>query len=271
MKRNLSTLKARSPLRSPLSGEMPRVEAPEAAQVASPESAMLAQQAGSKRRISLRMIAIIICLLVIGGITVMNVLAQTTPPLVTTQRTMATGRATVPVPVPTPTASPQGLSFDWVPMQLPDGWTNARLQTFDALQALRTGVSFTDREMNLDYRSVGTRANHGGTLVAATFLLTPQAVTRFTQNDVRVVNNMLFDMIQQTKLVRVVVNPQPQLVKFAQSGQQQFAWVDVAFQLWQSKLVGGQRIDGKVVDATTNQPQIHHLIVLLLHVPVLCI
>src|SRR5436305_5181602 len=59
----------------PLSGEMARVETPSEEQVTPPESATPAQKTGSKRPISLRMIAIAILLSVIAAITVVNVLA----------------------------------------------------------------------------------------------------------------------------------------------------------------------------------------------------
>ena len=85
--------------------------------------------------------------------------------------------------------------------------------------------------MSLDFRRVGTRNNHGGTFTAATFVMTAAAKQRFLQNDIRESNNTLFDMVVNTKLIRLVVSPQPQLVNFAQLAQQQFAWVDVAFQL----------------------------------------
>jgi hypothetical protein len=152
-----------------------------------------------------------------------------------------------------------------IPQQLPAGWTAAGLITGDAREAFRTATTFTDREMSIDYRSVGTRTNHGGTMTAATFLLTPAAMTRFRQNDVRVINNVLFDQVSLEKRIQIVVNPQPQLMKFAIQGQSQLAWVDVTFSLWQSKLTNGQRTDG--LDPATNQPRIHHMMVLLLRVP----
>src|SRR5579884_3286692 len=140
----------------------------------------------------------------------------------------------------------------------------------DGIQALRTAVAFNDREMSLDYRSVGTRNNHGGTFTAATFIMTAAAKQRFQRNDVRAINNTLFDMVANKKLIRLVVDPQPKLVKFAQAGQQQFAWVDVAFQLWQSQIDPnnqGQRMEGKDLDPASNQPRTHHMMVLLLRVP----
>jgi hypothetical protein len=140
----------------------------------------------------------------------------------------------------------------------------------DDLQALRTAVAFNDREMSLDYRSIGTREHHAGTFTAATFILTPAAKQRFELNDVRMINNALFDLVATTKLIRVVMNPQPQVVKFALQDQQQFAWVDVSFQLWQSQIDPtnpDQWIGGKDIDPTTNQPRTHHMAVLLLRVP----
>jgi hypothetical protein len=246
-----------------------------------------------KTRLSLTMIAILVCVVVIVGLFVMNALGQTTPPLQTrgngspqtTQQTpqKPTGnqqQSTVK-PTPAPAAAQtngtngQGqatgqAASDWVPQQLPNGWTNAGLLPGDGIQAIRTAVAFNDREMSLDYRSVGTRNNHGGTFTAATFVMTAAARQRFQQNDVRESSNALFDTVVNNKQIRLVVNPQPQLVKFAQAGQQQFAWVDVAFQLWQSQIDPNnpqQRIDGKELDPATNQPLVHHMMVLLLRVP----
>jgi hypothetical protein len=255
---------------------------------APPPPTLSPAKTGRQFPLSLPIIGIVVCLVVIVGLLVMSALAQTTPPLQTqearssqTQPSVgASGKqqpAVKPSPAPTAPArngtkgQGQGqASTDWVPQQLPAGWTNAGLQMGDALQAIRTAVTFTDREMSLDYRSVGTRNNHGGTFTAATFIMTPAAMLRFQQNDVRAINNTLFDMVVNAQLIRLVVDPQPQLVKFAQQGQQQFAWVDVSFQLWQSQVDPNnpqQRIEGKELDPATKQPRIHHMIVLLLRVP----
>src|SRR5712692_496983 len=78
-------------------------------------------------------------------------------------------------PVPTMTPVPNTQPADWVPQLLPPGWTNANLSTGDALEAERTAMTFTDREMSLDYRAVGTRGQHGGTLTASVFILTTAA------------------------------------------------------------------------------------------------
>jgi hypothetical protein len=85
-----------------------------------------------------------------------------------------------------------------------------------------------------------------------------------------VINNALFDTVANTKLIRLVINAQPQLVQYQQQGQQQFAWVDVTFQFWKSQVdpnTPAQRIEGKELDPATNQPRIHHMIVLLLFIP----
>jgi hypothetical protein len=248
-----------------------------------------------KTRFSLTMIAILVCVVVIIGLIVMNVVAQTTPPIQThgngssqtaqrpgplqqkstgNQQKPTVKRTPVPPAAQTHATNGQGQAIaqpspDWVPQQLPDGWTNAGLLTGDGIQAIRTSVAFNDREMSLDSRSVGTRNNHGGTFTAATFVMTPAAKQRFFQNDIRESDNTLFDMVMNTKLIRLVVNPQPRLVKFAQQGQQQFAWVDVAFQLWQSQVDPNnpqQRIEGKELDPTTKQPRVFHMMVLLLHI-----
>jgi hypothetical protein len=148
------------------------------------------------------------------------------------------------------------------------GWTGAGLSTGDALEAERTAWTFTDREMSLDYRNVGTQAQLGGTFTASVFLLTPNARVRFFQNDVRANNDVLFDRVQRQQLIQQVINAQPRLVQFQVQGQQQFAWVDVSFQLWQSWLDAqtGSRAEGLEIDPTIHGPRVHHLIVLLLHV-----
>jgi len=160
---------------------------------------------------------------------------------------------------------------NWVPSaqtlrQL--GWTGAGLSTGDALEAERTAWTFTDREMSLDYRNAGTRTQHGGTFTAAVFLLTTNARARFFANDFRAMNNVLFDRVQQQHLMREVVNAEGRLVQFQVQGQQEFAWVDVSFQLWQSQLdpQTGSRVEGLELDPATHGPRVHHMIVLLLRV-----
>ncbi|HLG76163.1 MAG TPA: hypothetical protein VKX46_07095, partial [Ktedonobacteraceae bacterium] len=223
------------------------------------------------------------------GLLIINALGQTTPPLQTrgngsaqtTQQAAQnpTTRTARPTPAPAATqangTNGQGqttgqAASTWVPQQLPNGWVNAGLSTADAIQAIRTATTFNDREMSLDFRSVGTRNNHGGTFTAATFVMTAAARQRFFQNDVRESSNALFDTVVNNQQIRLVVNPQPQLTNFAQAGQQQFAWVDVAFQYWQSQIDPNnpqQRIGGLELDPATKQPRVHHMMVLLLHVP----
>ena len=182
-------------------------------------------------------------------------------------------RATVAVPVPRRTpilsATPAPSQFagsSWIPL-LPPGWTTAGRTMSDALFAERTAWTFTDREMSLDFRNVGTRAKHNGTLTAATFVLTPAALQRFFQNDVRVINNRLFDRVTTLELVQAVINPVPHLVKFEQVATQQFAWVDVSFSLWISQLEQGKHREGIEMDAATRQARVHHMAVLLLRFP----
>jgi hypothetical protein len=189
-----------------------------------------------------------------------TVAAKTTRPL---QRT-----STPTIVTATPQATPQN---NWVPsthMLQQLGWTGAGLSTGDALEAERAAWTFTDREMSLDYRNAGTQAQHGGTFTAAVFLLRPNARARFFANDVRAINNVLFDQVQQQHFIQEVVNAQPRLVQFQVQGQQQFAWVDLSFQLWQSQhdQQSRQRIEGLEVDPASHRPRVHHMIVLLLRV-----
>jgi hypothetical protein len=244
-----------------MSSPMPALE--ETGQRVQPEQS----PASAKRRpfplVRIILLASIIIILLAG---VLIVSAQTTPamPAQATQPNRTAGNTPTPVSHSTVATPREGT---WIPQQLPAGWTDAGLSTGDALEACRTAATLTDLEMSIDYRSVGTRADHGGTMTAAVFLLTPAEVTRFEQEDVRVINNVLFDQVQQAKLVQALVNPQPQLTQFATQGQQQFAWVDVSFEQWQSKTINGQPSAGLETDPKTNQPRIHHMMVLLLRVP----
>ena len=208
-----------------LSSAMPMMAAQEQPSGQASAGPATVKKSGRTPRFSLTMIAILLCVVVLVGLLVMNALAQTTPPLQThgngtsptthqpgppQQKPPGNQQTLTMQPTPAPTNGTHGqgqgqASTDWVPQQFPDGWTQAGLLTEDAIQAIRTAVAFTDREMSLDYRSVGTRDNHGGTFTAATFVLTPAARQRFAHNDVREINNTLFDMVENTRLVRVVL------------------------------------------------------------------
>src|SRR6266566_3570707 len=246
-----------------------------------------AQGRTTQRRFPFLKVALISSLIVLAmGFLALSVFAQpashltplakhpTQGPLVPHTAPTARPTRTVPRP-PTPTmttATAQATPpSDWVPSALTLqqlGWTGAGLSMGDALEAERTAWTFSDREMSLDYRNTGTRAQHGGTFTAAVFLLTPNARARFIANDVRVMNNVLFYRVEQQQLIQEVVNAQPRLVRFQVQGAQQFAWVDVAFQLWQSQLgqQTGSRVEGLELDPATNGPRVHHMLVLLLRV-----
>lgn len=178
-----------------------------------------------------------------------------------------TNRSVLPTAVPSQPVSTTSTS-EWVPATLPGGWASAGLSTVDALDAERVAWTFTDREMSLDYRSVGTRIQHSGTFTAATFLLSPGGTQRFAQNDVRVTGNTFFDKVQQEQLIQEVYDARPSLVNFQVQGGREFAWVDVSFQLWQSQVnaTTGTRMEGREIQPTTQQPMIHHMVVLLVHV-----
>jgi hypothetical protein len=232
---------------------------------------------------SIRAIVMALLLLVVISTLALLAFVQLTPPVASSGKAHPSPSASTATtrPHPNPPASGPGATaspvattttgqvpaFDEVPQVLPAGWTNAGHSMADALQAERTALTFTDREMTLDYRNVGTRTQHGGTFTAAVFLLTQAARERFVQNDVRAANNELYDSIARRQLIQIVINAQPHLVQFAVAGQQQFAWVDVAFQFWRSQLTqAGQRVGGRETDPTTQQLVIHHMIVILLWV-----
>jgi hypothetical protein len=268
------------------SGPLPAVN-PQAARASTNPTGTPAQSQTTHRRFPILRVALISALMVLAvGFLALSVFAQSAHHLTTVARnptqgpsathTTPTARPTRTVQrTPTPsmaTATPQATPpSNWVPsgqtlQQL--GWMAAGLSTGDALEAERTAWTFTDREMSLDYRNAGTQAQHGGTFTAAVFLLTPNARVRFFQNDVRAINNVLFDRVQQQQLIQEVVNAQPRLVQFQVQGQQQFAWVDVSFQLWRSQLdpQTGSRAEGLELDPATHGPRVHHMLVLLLRV-----
>ncbi len=216
----------------------------------------------------LRIVIIAALVVATTGFLWMTVFAQPAQPLTVSRGTPMTS----PTPKPTPTfgttlGNTQG--GDWVPQQLPANWTAAGLSNGDALFAERTAWTFTDREEGLDFRNVGTRADHGGTFTASVFILSPDGKTRFFQNDIRVINNTLFDHVQKAQLIQAAVNAIPRLVQFQVQGQNAFAWVDVSFQLYQSQVnpTTGQRIEGLEMDPATNQPRTHRMSVLLIRVP----
>jgi hypothetical protein len=268
------------------SGPMPVVN-PLPPQASTNQTGAPAQGRTTPQRFPILKVALLSTLIMLAvGFLALSVFAQpathlttatknpTQGPLVThTAPTARPTRTVQKTPTPTmATATAQATPpSDWVPsaqtlQQI--GWTGADLSTGDALEAERTAWTFTDREMSLDYRNAGTRAQHGGTFTAAVFLLTPNARARFFANDVRAINNVLFDRVQQQQLIQEVVNAQPRLVQFQVQGQQEFAWVDVSFQLWQSQLdqQTGQRAEGLELDPATHRPRVNHMIVLLLRV-----
>ncbi len=246
-----------------------------------------AQGRTTPRRFPILKVALISTLIVLAvGFLALSVFAQPAPhlttaaknpmqgPLVTRTAPMARPTRTVqktPTPAMATGTAQVTLPSDWVPsvqtlQQL--GWTGVGLSTGDALEAERTAWTFTDREMSLDWRNAGTWAQHGGTFAAAVFLLTPNARARFFANDVRVISNVLFDRVEQQHLIQEVVNAQPRLIQFQVQDQQEFAWVDVSFQLWQSQLdqQSGQRVGGLKLDPATHGARILHMIVLLLRI-----
>lgn len=226
------------------------------------------------------LVAALVILAVVGGLVV---LFAPGPPSASRLATTATRAARTPLPSPSPveprgkpTPAPTGNpspsptpSPDWVPRALPPGWSATGLSMGDALFALRTAMTFADREMSLDWRNAGTRGQHAGTLTAAVFLLTPGGRARFFANDVRVIDNALFDRVERLRVIQAVVGAAPALRQYSQMGRKQFAWVDVSFYLWRSQLdaQSGKRVEGLDLDPATTAPRLHHLVVLLLRVP----
>ncbi len=226
-------------------------------------------------------IAVLIIVLVVGGLFLMWVSAQPASPLQRNASAVSTAASTATAPQvrPTATTRPQAPIPTTTPVitttggtgQMPSdqmlgqlGWTAAGLTAADAFQAGRTAVTFTEREETLVFDEAGTRTG-------AVFLLTPGGRARFAQNDVRVATNALWNSVQQQQLIQFALNVQPALVKFAARGQQRFAWVDVSFWRWQSRIDPNDpqrqhRTSGIELNPATHAPLVHHMIVLLLRV-----
>nr|BBH87193.1 hypothetical protein KTC_19440 [Thermosporothrix sp. COM3] len=167
-----------------------------------------------------------------------------------------------PTQQPSPTASPPESS---ALLPVPNGWKQAGLTPIDALSAQRVAIDFVQAEMNLDYRNAGIREQHGGTFTAAMAFLSPAAKERFLHYDRRMINNVLFDQVQQQQLVQMVLHPSTQIHKIQQNGDELFAWVDVSFTLYQSLAdQTGKRDEHTVLDPKTQKPLIQHMQVLLL-------
>jgi hypothetical protein len=197
-----------------------------------------------------------------GNTTTVNTAPVHTPvvrPTATAVRATPTA-AVSPTASASPTAKPP---VSWMPATLPPGWTQAGLSMEDVFAAEHTGYTFTEREEHIDFQSVGTQGNPGGTLTAAKFLLDPAAVARFNQNDRRS-SAAFFALVQQQQLEQSPINLLPQLVGFQVQGNNQFAWIQVSFQLYIQHGVGNQgALD---TDQATGQPRMHQMMVLLIHV-----
>jgi hypothetical protein len=203
------------------------------------------------------------------------VIMPTTPPMIPTPTAVPTIPPTASASQPTQNKGEAAEGTTTLPSaQLLSvlGWTQAGLSTGDAVEALRTGTSFTDREMSYDYRAIGTQAHHSGTLTSSVFLLTPGGKSRFPLHDIRAVNNVLFTQIQTNQIIQQVVNAQAMLVRFQvvqEQGQPvMVAWVNVSFELFQSMVnpATGQRTEGLQLDSTSGTPLIHQMAVVLVRV-----
>lgn len=260
-----------APLAAP-SHELPPLQTGQA-----PVEPLAAHRSRRQRKQITKTLALVALLIVALGLSALTVFAQTTPPILVQKGTPSapTTPTTVP-PSPQPTRSthpaakapmptPQA-QIPWVPSTLPPGWTSAGLTMGDAIFAERTALTFTDREEGLDFRNVGTRAQHRGTFTASVFILSAGGKARFFQNDLRAINNTLFDQVEAEQRIQSAVNSVPNLTGFVEQGHQPFARVDVSFFLWQSRLQQGQRNIGFEGDPATGQPRLHHMSVLLVRV-----
>lgn len=173
-----------------------------------------------------------------------------------------------PTPVATATAT-TGTGGPTLQVPLPAGWGNR--SPLDAENALLEAWTFTQREMRIDFQSVGTQGHPGGTMTGAFFLLTPAAQQRFRGNDKRE-SAAFFAQVQNTQLIQIPIFDNPPFVSHMQILQAQaqggafFVWVNVPFELAIQHGVGGQpKIE---LNQQTQQPQLHTMQVLLMSVPV---
>lgn len=236
---------------------------------------------------TLLIVAVVVVTLFVGGILVFAQSATPSPPRQTAgpthqiPRPPRTQQTPIPQATAAPTQTPSGMDTQGTASQpmadVPSAqildqlrWMDAGLTLGDAIAAQRTASAFVDREMSYDYRSIGTPDTHGGTLTSATILLTPGAKARYPKNDVRLINNTLYNKIRDGKIIQQVTSIHPTLVKFQaqQNSPNQFAWVTVSFTLVQSKVdpATGKRTESVEMDAATGQPRVHQMSVILLRV-----
>ncbi len=267
------------------SGAVPRVQPGESfnPQGTSPPSLSFIAPRGRRRgrRVSLilRLLLILLALLIVGSISitayfsgnvvVLPIVQHADPP----QHAATPGRPT-PVPTATPVASAQASPTAIPPrpgliVALPVGWGNR--SPLDAENALQVGWTFTQREMRIDYRDVGTLAEIGGTLTAAVFLLDTNARELRFPNDRRT-TSAYFALVQQEQLIQTPVFDNPPFTSHPQILQAQttqdgnfFVWVVVPFELVSQQGVQGQPdLDP---DPVSQQPRVHTMQVLLINVP----
>jgi hypothetical protein len=273
------------------SGAMPLVDSSSSQSGQMQQSRIFPRAHRKKSKVGLvAMVAVVVFIVLLSSVMLIGVFAKPQMPIAqqanghpqlnaSTQQTMhpkvvqspapahLSPAATRPTTTPTTVATPPQQQANGVPsaqllQQL--GWTTAGLSTADAIQADRTAITFTDREEGLVFNEPGTRT-------AAEFLLTSAGKNRFAQNDVRLSSDALWNSVTNParQLIQLAVNEQPTLVKQLAQGQNQFAWVDVQFQLWQSQIDPqnrAQRIGGLEVNPATGAPRMHHMVILLLQV-----
>ncbi len=104
------------------------------------------------------------------------------------------------------------------------------------------------------------------------FLPTPGGQVRFARNDVRVINNVLYEKVANEKMIQQVVNAQATLIQLqgitVQGRVHLCAWIDVSFSLFQSKIdpASSQRIEGLLHNPATGQPTTYQMAVVLVWV-----
>ncbi len=228
-----------------------------------------------KRRVSLflRLILILLILLIVGALTVTAYFSGNVGALLIGQHSSVQEQAmTRPAPPPpvTPTQQPQVTATPpLLQLPLPVGWGNR--SSLDAENALQVAWTFTQREMRIDYRNVGTLAEIGGTLTAAVFLLDAHASALRFPNDRRS-TSAFFAEVEQEQLIQTPVfanppfftNPQILQAQMTQSGNF-FVWVSVPFLLFTQRGALGQPTFD--LDPKSQQPRVHTLQVLLINVP----
>lgn len=177
-------------------------------------------------------------------------------PAVTKTPSPVTAKASPSPPSPVTAQPTATIPVPATLLKLPAAW--GPHSQLDAIEAATTALTFTQREMTIDFRSAGT-------LTAAKFILTANGRARFNANDKRSSAAFAASVQQQQLIEAPVFSAIPQIVQAQTQGQRFFAWAVVSFPLMVQH--GANGTPALEMNPQANQPMVHQMVVLLVSVP----